>query len=138
MTILLFHFSLLLLYYYFHLFSPWIPANMVAMEERRRRIIFLLGLCMFCTCLWSMLYVFKHGFCKDNGRSLQFWDWFMIIWGIDIWTHRIITYVWTCRLFVVGFVNRGKFKETNPSEIHHIQIFVWKVGPLYEEIRYLF
>ena len=29
------------------------------------------------TCLWRMLWAFKHWFCKDNGNNLQFWACFL-------------------------------------------------------------
>ena len=51
---------------YFRLFSPWISTNLIAIEKRRRSLTLLLGLYMFCTCLWSMLWVFKHCFRKEN------------------------------------------------------------------------
>ena len=64
--LLSFHFII-----WFCLFSPRISA----MDERKRNIGFLLGLYMFCTWLWSMLWQFKHWFCKENGKNLQFWVW---------------------------------------------------------------
>jgi len=45
------------------------------------------------------------------------------------------TDVWICRPLVVGVVDRERVKEANLSEIQYIEIFVSKVGPVFEERR---
>ena len=66
---LLFNYDILL----FACFPPWISRSIIAMEERRRNLSCSQDYTCFCTCLWSMLWAFKHCFCKEIRRSLQFW-----------------------------------------------------------------